>query len=58
MCVDRIGVVGDRASKGHAARMYGVGFTAGFLARVGARSWMRGEEGRGTKLVPSSLCQN
>ena len=46
MGVDRIGEVGDRASKVHASGMYGAGFTAGCLARKGARG------GRGTRLVP------
>ena len=37
-----IGEVGDRASKGQAAGVYGAGFTAGFLARVRAGDWTRG----------------
>ena len=36
MSVDRIGEVRDRASEGHAAGVYGAGFTAGPLARVEA----------------------
>ena len=32
MGVDRIGEVGDRASEGQAAGVYGAGFTAGSLA--------------------------
>ena len=32
MGVDRIGEIGDRASEGQAARVYGAGFTAGSLA--------------------------
>ena len=34
MGVDGIGEVGDRASEGQAAGVYGTGFTAGSLARV------------------------
>ena len=37
MGMDSIGEVGDRASEGQAAGMYVAGFTAGSLARVGAR---------------------
>ena len=37
MGVDRIGEVGDRTSGGQAVGMYVAGFTAGSLARVGAR---------------------
>ena len=32
MGVDGIGEVGDRASEGHAAWVYGAGFTAGSMA--------------------------
>ena len=46
--VDGIGEVGDRASEGQAAGMYGAGFTVGSLARKGARGGMRGW---GTRLV-------
>ena len=35
--MDGIGEVGDRASEGQAARVYGAGFTAGSLAGKGAR---------------------
>ena len=35
--VYRIGMVGDRASKGQAATVYGAGFAAGSLAGKGAR---------------------
>ena len=34
---DRIGEIGDRASEGQAAGVYGTGFTGGFLTRKGAR---------------------
>ena len=46
MGVDRIGEVGGRASEGQAAGMYGTGFTAKFLAGVGARNrtWEPGIE--------------
>ena len=37
MSVDKRGEVGDRASEGHAAGVYGRGFTPGSLARVGAK---------------------
>ena len=40
--VDRIGDIGDRASEDHTAGMYGIGFTAGSLARVAARDRMDG----------------
>ena len=36
MDVDRIVGVGDKGSEGHAAGVYGTGFTAESLARVGA----------------------
>ena len=39
MGLDRIGEIGDRASEGQAAGVYGAGFTAGSLARVGALGW-------------------
>ena len=42
MGVDRIGEVSDRASERQAARVYEAGFTAGSLARKGARDGMRG----------------
>ena len=42
MGVDGIGEVGDRASEGQAAGVYGAGFTAGSLAGKGARDGMRG----------------
>ena len=42
MGVGRVDEVGDRASEGQAARMYGAGFTAGSLARKGAWDGMRG----------------
>ena len=41
MGVDRIGEVGDRASEGQVAGVYGAGFTVGSLARKGARGGMR-----------------
>ena len=41
MAVDRIGEVGDRASEGQAAGVYGAGFTEESLAKVGARGGMR-----------------
>jgi hypothetical protein len=37
MGVDRMGWVGDRASEGQAAELYGTDFTVGSLARLGAR---------------------
>ena len=40
--MDRIGEVGDRASEGKAAWVYGTGITAGSLARIGARYRMKG----------------
>ena len=40
--MDRIGDVGDRASKGKAVQVHGTGFTAGSLARVGTRGGTRG----------------
>ena len=42
MGVDGIGEVGDRASEGQAAGVYGAGFTAGSLAGKGARGGTRG----------------
>jgi hypothetical protein len=39
---DRIGEVGNQASEGQAAGMYGAGFTAGSLAGKEARAWTRG----------------
>ena len=42
MGVNRMGEVGDRAIEGQAAGVYGAGFTAGSLARIGARGGMRG----------------
>ena len=42
MSVDRIGEIGDKASKGQAAGVFGAGFTAGSLARKGARGGLRG----------------
>jgi hypothetical protein len=42
MGVDRIGEVGDRASEGNAAGVYGTGFTEGSLARKAARGGTRG----------------
>ena len=42
MNVDRISEVGDQASKGQVAGVYGVGFTAGSLAGKIARGGMRG----------------
>ena len=42
MGADRIGEVGDRASEGQAAGVYGAGFTAGPLTRKGARGGLRG----------------
>jgi hypothetical protein len=42
MGADRIGEVGDRASEGQAAGVYGSGFTTGSLERVGASGGMRG----------------
>ena len=41
MGVDGIGEVGDRASERQAAWVYGAGFTAGSLARKGARGGTR-----------------
>ena len=37
VCVDRIDEVGDRASEVHTSGVYGTCFTAGSLARVGAK---------------------
>ena len=48
MGVDGIGEVGERASEGQAAGVYGAGFTVGSLAGKGARG---GTRGRGTRLV-------
>ena len=48
MGVDRIDEVGDQASEGHAAGVYGAGFTVESLARKGAR------DGTGNKVVSSS----
>ena len=48
MGVDRIGKVGDQASEGQGARVYGAGFRAGSLAGTGAGV---GREGQGTRLV-------
>ena len=42
MGVDGIGEVGDRASEGQAAGVFGADFTAGSLARKGARGGLRG----------------
>ena len=42
MGANRIGEIGDRASEGQAAGVYGAGFTAGPLAREGARGGLRG----------------
>ena len=42
MGVDRIGEVGNRASQGQAAGVYGAGFTVGSLARKVARGRLRG----------------
>ena len=42
--VDGIGEVGDWASEGQAARVYGAGFTARSLAGKGARGGTRGME--------------
>ena len=39
MGVDRIGEVGNRASEGQDAGVYGAGFTAGFLAWNGPRGF-------------------
>jgi hypothetical protein len=39
---DRIGEIGDRASEGQAAGVYGAGFTVGSLARKVARGRLRG----------------
>ena len=47
MGVDGIGEVGDRASEGQAAGVYGAGFTAGSLAGKGARG---GKWGMGNKI--------
>ena len=46
MDVDKIGEICDRASEGQAAGVYGTGFTAGSLAKVGARdrTWVLGIE--------------
>jgi hypothetical protein len=40
--VNGIGEVGDWASEGQATGVYGAGFTAGSLARKGARDGTRG----------------
>ena len=40
--VDKIGEVGDRASEGQAAEVYGTSFTAESLASKGARGELRG----------------
>ena len=42
MGVHRIGEVGERASEGPTAGVYGAGLTAGSLARVEARGAMNG----------------
>ena len=42
MGVDRIEKIGDGAREGRAAGVYGAGFTAGSLARKGARGGMKG----------------
>ena len=47
MGVDRIGEVGDRATEGQIAGVYGAGLTVGPLARKGARS---GQSGTGNKV--------
>ena len=52
--MDRIGEVVDTASEGEYARMYGTSFTAGSLARKGARSGMRG---MGNKVSPDELTE-
>ena len=41
MGVDGIGEVGDRASEGQAAGVYGAGFAAGSLSGKGARGGTR-----------------
>ena len=46
MGVDRIGEVGDLASVGQAAGVYGGGFTAGSLSGKGARGGTRGAENK------------
>ena len=46
MEVDKIGEVSDRVSEGQAAGVYGTGFTAGSLAKLGARDRMRGQGSR------------
>ena len=46
MSADRIGEVGDRASEGQTAGVYRAGFTAGSLARKGARSGTREKENK------------
>ena len=45
MGVDGIGELGDRASEGQAAGVYGAGFTAGSLAGKGARGGTRSGTG-------------
>ena len=50
--VDRIGEVGDRASERQAAGVYGPGFTAGSLARKGAKGWVQGP---GKKVVSGGI---
>ena len=35
--MDRISEIGDKVSEGQAAGVYGMGFTAGSLTRVGTR---------------------
>ena len=42
MGLDEIAEVGDRVSEWQAAGVYGAGFTAGFLARKGAKGGIRG----------------
>ena len=44
MGVDRIGEIGDRASEGQCAGVYGAGFTVGSQTRKGARGGTRGTE--------------
>ena len=44
MGVDKIGEVGNRASEGEAAGVYGAGFTAGSVARKKSQGWDEGEE--------------
>ena len=41
--MDRIGEIGGRANERQAAGEYGIGFTVGSLARIGAQDRIRGQ---------------